>query len=833
MIETLEPTVLPIDARTELPAAAGGKAHGLRHILRAGLTVPPAWCALPGAGEGALRALVDALEQRGIERVAVRSSASDEDGGIHSFAGIHDTLLSVPVAGLRNAVAAVAASPLSDRARSYRRERGLVPPGGPCAVVVQQMLEPEWSGVAFGREGGVLVEAVEGLGEVAVNGDATPEAIELVGDGTSWRIERRWPRRQPEALRADAHGMVRVPLRGARAELPAALAIEIAAGVAVLEQYRGVALDVEWAASGGRVAFLQARPQTRPLEDAALPPGETWTRTNVSDTFPEIASPTARTFGVAVLDRLMHDVYRRIGLPLPAALPLAACVAGRLVFNERVFFGASDAIGIPRSWGQVMTGGTGTGSNAYVPPDTRKLVRHLGIVLRIARFASGAEGCARAHIGSLRTRYRERTAAPLETLGDNELIELARQWQGEVDEALLVVMRVAFAFQQAMSAGAMALRAHPAPAALLARVLDPELVSVSTEQLEDLVELAHALRGWQGARGFLADIGEEHARRDHWRSRLPAALFGRAESWLERYGHRGPYESDVAQPRYADDLRLLAFALKPLVDAAADPEPREARRARRRADAAAAWREVTGAHGVLVRLRVRGPARRLARLMLVREELRSAMSLHTYLGRSIGLELGRRLVGRGQIDAAADVAHLEWAELQRAVRDPGFDARGVIARERARVAAWRRIDVPASFRSEDVASFPRRGAPPPGSDAVLRGTAVSPGEVLGPACVLRTPADEAKMRTGGILVATTTDPGWTPIFARAAGVVVELGGVTSHAATVAREYGLPCVSNVDGATRRVRDGDLLRVDGTHGTVEVLRREDEADRCTPS
>jgi pyruvate,water dikinase len=83
------------------------------------------------------------------------------------------------------------------------------------------------------------------------------------------------------------------------------------------------------------------------------------------------------------------------------------------------------------------------------------------------------------------------------------------------------------------------------------------------------------------------------------------------------------------------------------------------------------------------------------------------------------------------------------------------------------------------------------------------------------------------MRTGGILVAPTTDPGWTPIFARAAGVVVELGGVMSHAATVAREYGLPCVSNVDGATRRLRDGDVLRVDGTHGKVEIIERSERA------
>jgi hypothetical protein len=143
-------------------------------------------------------------------------------------------------------------------------------------------------------------------------------------------------------------------------------------------------------------------------------------------------------------------------------------------------------------------------------------------------------------------------------------------------------------------------------------------------------------------------------------------------------------------PRYADDLRLLATALRPLVAAAEEPEAREARRERRRADAAAAWQEVAGVHGLLVRLRVRGPARRLGRLMLVREELRSAMMLHTYLARCVILELGRRLVGRGQIDAASDVAHLDWAELQRAAREAGFDARGAARTSRRFPAAARR-----------------------------------------------------------------------------------------------------------------------------------------------
>jgi hypothetical protein len=182
--------------------------------------------------------------------------------------------------------------------------------------------------------------------------------------------------------------------------------------------------------------------------------------------------------------------------------------------------------------------------------------------------------------------------APSDSLSDRGLIDRSeRALQGEADEAILTVMRVATAFQLAVSFGAMALMRHPAPASLLARLVDPDLVSVSTLQLEELVELARGFRVWEGAADFLGAIGPEHASADAWRARLPPPLFADVERWLERFGHRGPYESDLASPRPAEDLRLLAAALRPMVLAGEAPETREARRARRRADAAAAWRE--------------------------------------------------------------------------------------------------------------------------------------------------------------------------------------------------------------------------------------------------
>ena len=826
MSETGARAVLPIEVGSLLPAASGGKALGLAELVRAGLPVPPATVVLPGASGAQLDRLVETLSARGISRVAVRSSAADEDGGRQSFAGIHETELGVPVERLREAIARVAASTGSARAIAYRRQHGLPAPSGPCAVLVQQMVDAEWAGVAFGRGDGVLVESVEGLGEIAVNGDATPEQVELRRLNGTFRETRRWPGRQRSAVRSGTGGLRRVELPGVRPGLPGLMAAEIATGVAALERAQGKALDVEWAVHRGQVLFLQARPQTSPLA-AGLPPGETFIRTNVRELVPEIVTALSASMALVPLDRFFRSFNRKIGVPAPDQVPFVTVVAGRAVLNQRVFSGIGDLLGIPRSWQQVLAGGAGEGTNAYSPPDLRKLLRHIDVVVRMVRYAAGAERKASRHLEARRLRREARATAAASALSDEALLDRVRLASGEeLIEALDQINPVAISFQQAVSAGALALKVHPAPAALLARLLDPELVSVSTRQVEEQVEIARALRAWGGAKDFLSTIGPEHAERSHWRRALPAGLWDRIERWIDAYGHRGPYESELALPRVAEDLRLLATALRPLVLGGEEPEAAEARRERRRVDARAAWQEVRQRCGRLASLRVRGPVRDLGRLMLMREELRCEWMRDWFLLRLDLLEMGRRLVARGRLDSVDDMFHLTYDELERALRDPSLDALSAVARARSRIAAWRRIEVPNRFTSEEVASFPRRGATSTRTENLLRGTAVSPGEVEGRGCVLRSPDDEAKLERGGILIAPATDPGWTPLFARAAGIVVELGGVMSHAATVAREYGLPCVSNIDDATARLRDGDLLRLDGTHGTVEILGRADQ-------
>lgn len=824
MSETGGEAIHPIVAGRELPPAAGGKAEGLLLIARAGLHVPPAWAVLPGASRADLVALATELEKRGLRSLAVRSSAADEDGGRASFAGVHETALGVPPGRLAETVAAVSASAGSARAAAYRRQLGLPAAVRGCAVVVQEMVDAEAAGVAFGRgPDEVALEAVEGLGTAGVNGEAVPELLVLRRARDGWTLLRRQRRRQPVALRNGAEGPFPVALEEARQRsdlLEVAAAAEIAAGVRALEEAAARPLDVEWAISGGRVAFLQARPQTRPTS-AALPGGHTWTRANTRDIIPDLPCAFTRAHAVAALERGARLAARGQGVALDPAVPLAASVHGRVVLNERTFFAVGDALGLGepfRAWVRSFAGGGG-GANEVPAMDRGLFLRHPVIAVRNFLWARAAARTAREYLAWLRDAREQREtdevpddAALLERIRTNPVIADTDRW-------VPIVARLV----ASIAAGNMEARRFLGgldAAALLPELVSATRASVSTRQIEDLVGLAVLLKGWAGAAEFLADPPSDAER---WESRLPRKIWLAARSWLRAYGHRGPWETDVSWPRYRDDLRVLAKALEPLVASPAQHVATEQRRLRRFHESEAAWKRTEPAVRPLQRARLRVKLRPLARTIVLREEFRSEIMIDNYEVRDELLELGRRFARAGRLDGADDVFHLELCELERAVSDPTYDARAVVRRELARRAAFRRVEVPNRFTTEEIDGMAARGLAAGRAEGPLRGTAVSPGAAEAPVCVLRSPDEGERMPTGAVLVAPSTDPGWTPLFARASAVVVEIGGLFSHAATVAREYGLPAVANIEGVTDLLHDGDLVRVDGSRGVVEVVSR----------
>ena len=204
-----------------------------------------------------------------------------------------------------------------------------------------------------------------------------------------------------------------------------------------------------------------------------------------------------------------------------------------------------------------------------------------------------------------------------------------------------------------------------------------------------------------------------------------------------------------------------------------------------------------------------------------------------YQVRRVLLEIGKRLAREGTIENTADVFYLEPNELREAMRSPGkLDAKGIIAGVKAEMERFRKIQPPVAVGTDygpppdDPVSkaMGRLFSVPPdnpeGSD-VIRGNPGSSGKARGTARVILTLAEADKLQGGDVLVAHTTLPPWTQLFAKAAAVVTDVGGVLSHAAVVAREYGIPAVVSTGVGTMRIRDGQLVEVDGSAGTVRII------------
>jgi pyruvate,water dikinase len=341
-----------------------------------------------------------------------------------------------------------------------------------------------------------------------------------------------------------------------------------------------------------------------------------------------------------------------------------------------------------------------------------------------------------------------------------------------------------------------------------ALVRGAERVSLAVDA--ELHALAALANGDSGAREALAQA----ANQEELAARLAGDARGRQlvaqlDQFLARYGHRS-YSLDIHQPPFAAAPRqvyALILALGDWQQSQPPPSPGEAC--------------PRGPAGLVL-----GQACRLAgRYLALREEQRFVWQRVLALQRAYFVRLGERLVRRGDLQTPEDIFFLtldEVAALAQRAR-PGLSGR--LAAERRR--EWQALA--ASEAGEQSAGYPPflRGDAPlvqgeqPEVAAVLRGTPVSAGTAEGAVRVVREAGQLPTVGAGEVLVAVGVDPGWTPVFAKIAALVTESGGQLSHPAVVAREYHLPAVLAVPGATRALRTGELVRVDGAAGTVTRL------------
>jgi rifampicin phosphotransferase len=805
----------------------GGKGLSLALLTRAGLPVPAGFCVTSAAFRRArgqrladlpdlVSAIADAYRELGGGLVAVRSSATAEDGAITSFAGQQETILGVEgTEAVCDAVARCWASLDSDRAVAYRRRQGIADDGLAMAVVVQRLVAAEVAGVLFTRDPldpdgrRMLVEASWGLGEAVVSGRVTPDRYALARDDGSV-VERQI---HAKTVEVTAAGVRSVPTeRQLLACMDAARLAQLAELGRQVEIYYGAPRDIEWAWAEGRLWLLQARPITtadaverervRREEIAALVrraevTGTVWSRFNLSESLPE---PTPMTW--ALVRRLLSGrggaglMLRDLGFdPDPALddegvfdlvcgrpycnLSREARQHSRLLPYEHSFQAlkrAPQRALYPRpGLNPARAGWTfWLGLPVLLPVAIYRLVRAMGLQHQARQ--TFPPQFRTTVLPAFDTACTAALASDLSTRNTSDLPELLEQWSQ--------IVLVDF--------GREALK----PTALAAAVLTGlENQLLPTKGPEGAAAAARALL--MGARA------EPDSDLPGALSELAAGRLDRA-TFLAQFGHRGSHEMELSQPRWSEDqaaLERLAGGRPGSGHAASDAWH-------------AAWNHLVAiaGWGATQQARIRAEVATLHVLLGLRETAKHYLMKGFAVLRRILLELDRRYRLQG------GVFFLTPEELPRLVA--GEDLTSVIAERKRRRTLVLGLEVPPVLFSDDLEAIGRPPAPPDGAD-LLRGVPLSAGVAEAPALVLEEPLTGERPAGPYVLVCPSTDPAWVPLFDGARALVMETGGVLSHGAIVAREYGLPAVAGLDGITRRLRTGQRLRVDGGGGTVTIL------------
>lgn len=781
--------------------------------------------------------------------VAVRSSATAEDLPFASFAGQQDTYLNVVgVEPVLEAVRKCWASLWTDRATAYRASLGIDPAGVALAVVVQRMVEAETAGVMFtanpltGRRGHAVIDASPGLGEAVVSGAVNPD--HYVVDALTGRVLERKPGDKKVAVRAVPGGGTRT-IETTDATLAECLDDSQAAALARLgrqaEQYFGVPQDIEWAIDGSGTLWLtQARPITTlyPVPQRTDAQGS-GARVYLCFSLAQGLTRPITPMGRAAFRLIASSVAQAAGfhVPDPRRGPSPYAEAG-----QRLYFDLTtplqSTVGrriIPRVLDIMEARSAGLLRQLFDDPAFSVTRR---TPLALLRHVVPAAVRARAPESLLRGMFRP--AAALRRLDrftrdfEAALEAPAADSAGRLDHAEMLLRTRLFAIVPAIL---------PLPAlgfAMLAVArkvlggtrwdeLQPVLRglpnNVTTEMDLELWRLAVAIR--DDAESYTALTTQDASRlaREFQAGRVPARLEAGLTRFLDRYGHRAVAEIDVGMPRWSDDpahiigvlanyLRLEDPDLAPDVQFSEAAEDANAQVARLVARAGAR----SPLHGVVVRA-----ALRRARLFAGLRELPKYLlvlglaEVHRQL-----LHVGKELAEAGILEQPDDIFFLDFHEAHQALpehpRGGAPDLRELVAERRA-AYAWElgRRRIPRVLLSDGTELEALQPAAATASDGALIGSPASAGSVTAPARVVLDPVG-AHLEPGEILVAPSTDPGWTPLFLTAGGLVMEMGGPNSHGAVVAREYGIPAVVGVPDATGRITTGQRITVDGGLGTV---------------
>ncbi len=750
---------------------------------------------------------------------AVRSSATAEDLPTASFAGQQDTYLNVvgPAAILEH-VSRCWASLFTERAVTYRLQQGFGHRQVDMAVVVQRMVVPDAAGILFtadpitSNRTVATVDAGFGLGEALVSGLVNPD-VYRVRDGEV--VERTVAAKKLAIHASPGGGTVEHAIEPERQEQPALTDAQVVRLVALgrrIEAHFGRPQDIEWCLVDDGFQIVQSRPITSlfPIPETADSDNHVYISVGHQQMMTDAMKPLGLSVWQLTTPRTMAEAGGRLFVDVTGTLASPGTRDGLLETAERSDPLIRDALQtvLDRGFVQPLPEAESGGPRAAGAPPAQAepdpaLVAEL--IERNRKSLATAKRDIRAKSGSdlfdfIREDLRELQRLLIEPQNMQAIMagmnatwwlnEQLQTWLGEKNAADTLTLS--------------------APG------------NITSEMGLALLDVADVIRPHPDVVAFLRDVEDED-----FLDELPTLAGGpealdAIRAYLDTYGMRCIGEIDITRPRWSERPTTLLPVILANIDNF-EPGAGERRFELGRREASEKEQEL------LARLRelpdgeqkaeeTQRTIDRLRAFVGYREYPKYGMISRYFVYKQALLDEGERLVGAGLLQDSEDIFYLRFQELHDAVRTGQVDEQLIRRREEA-FRGYQALTPPRVLTSdgEGVAGSYRRDDVPAGA---LVGLPVSGGTVEGRARVVLDVAD-ADLDAGDILVTACTDPAWSPMFVTITGLVTEVGGLMTHGAVIAREYGLPAVVGVENATRLIRDGQRIRVHGTNGYVEVL------------
>jgi pyruvate,water dikinase len=775
--------------------------------------------------------------------VAIRSSATAEDLPTASFAGQQDTYLNIRgEEALLDHISRCWASLWTARAVTYRTKQGFDHQKVYVSVVVQAMINSEVSGILFTANpvndnlDETVINASWGLGEAIVSGLVSPDTLTVKKDDGRI-IRRQTADKELQIVYSDNGGTIELETSEEKRQAPVLSdrqAAELTALGVKIEKHYGRPQDIEWGLAGGNWYLLQARPITtlKPAEkvldvDGQFRPGE-YSRVMLVEIITEAVSPAFLSVLLPLVHSMFEFTFKTLGFKVPMNMDSVAGFYNQPYFHreyiEQAFSPLSPEVRRPLVEQLINP----------VSHEKQKSVRELSLpyVSMMARMIHFMVRLPKKLPGVL-ARYQEEinvlATAPLDGTSDQDIVANIRCLIFDTVSKLLN-----YDFLIITVTG----RTYDILIDLLKPIYGDKTVDIVTKLnsgLDGNVTMATNTGIWdlsQEAKksAVVVDVLRNVAP-DQTKARLKETTEGREflaqmDHFMKDFGHR-EIRFDIIYPTWSEDPTPVYGFLRSYLDAGDEQSPylRQEKLIQERRELT---KTVMAKLGQVNRGRLRSS---FFRWMLSQSQTltRERDTMHfewTRLfppTRRFLLELGRRWQERGMLEKQEDIFLMRLEEMEEMAVSPYIWDKATVRRaefEAANARSWPEIikDGREVFLKKDGLE----DAP----DGVLTGVSGSPGQVTGVSRIINRPEEFHKLKQGDILVAPFTNPVWTPLFAVAGGIVTEVGGILSHGAIVAREYGIPAVMSVPGATKMIAEGQEVTVDGDNGLV-YLGEEAEA------